>query len=240
MNCFVTAIDRGKEPYLIILSLDGDHLGCIEWDGSSYSIARQLSFSEVDPRQIRITHYYGLAQVYYLGVLDFVVNRATLWPYLKIHAVQALSRFDQYLFNKKKLVSKERKTLLKILVDDALDGRTEHEPLDLMTALYSVKWFSHPQGEDAQRRLEFYLDSLVETGELKKINYKYVVTGQALRAIEEYEEQERKHTENVKIQRRAYWVAIAVAALTVVQAGLIKLPPLLDLSSTKPSELRRT
>ena len=56
-------------------------------------------------------------------------------------------------------------------------------------------------------------------------------------AIEEYEEQERKHTENVKMQRRMFYVAVAVAFLTVAQAGLIKLPTLLDLSSlfnTKP------
>ena len=111
-----------------------------------------------------------------------------------------------------------------------INSHPEHETLDLMTALYSIKWFSHPQGAAARQRLEFYLESLVETGELQKINHKYVVTGQALQAMEEYEEQERKHTENVKIQSRALWVAFAVAALTVVQAGLIKLPTFLDFS----------
>ena len=97
-----------------------------------------------------------------------------------------------------------------------------------------MRWFLHPQGEQQQQRLEFYLNSLVTTGELNMNGHKYVVTGQALRAIEEYEEQERKHTESVKMQWRMFWVALAVVALTGVQAGLVKLPTLLDLSNSRP------
>lgn len=230
VNCFVTAIDKGEEPYLIVQSLEAGQISCIQWDGSSYSIECSFPLANFRPNDFTVTHYYGLSQIRFTGILDYAVNRTFCYPYAKIWAVRFLSRLDQYIFNKKKLISKERKGLLKVLVNEALDGRTEHETLDLMTALYSIKWFAHPHGEDAQQQLEFYLESLVETGELRKVNYKYVVSGYALRAIEEYEEQERKHTENVKIQRRTFWVAVAVAALTVVQAGLIKLPPLLDFS----------
>jgi hypothetical protein len=236
VNCFVTAIDKGEEPYLIVQTLEADQIGCIQWDGRSYSTPCSFPITDFGPKDFRITHYYGLSEIRFTGILDCVVNRTTRWPYITIHTVRVLSRFDQYLFNKKKLISKERKGLLKVLVNEALDGHPEHETLDLMTALYSIKWFSHPQGTEAQQRLEFYLESLVETGELRKVNHRYVVTGQALRAIEEYEEQERKHTENVKIQSRTFWVAVAVAALTVVQAGLIKLPPFLDFSSKNATE----
>lgn len=231
VNCFVAAIDRGENPYLIVKSLDADQVRCIQWDGGSYSTPCSFPITEFSPKEFRITHYYGLSEIRFTGVLDYVINCTTRWPYIRIHTVRALSRFDQYLFNKKKLIAKERKSLLKTLVNEALDGHPAHGALDLMTALYSIKWFSHPQGTEAQQRLEFHLESLVETGELKKVDQNYVVTGHALRAIEEYEEQERKHTENVKIQRRAFWVAVTVAALTVVQVGLIKLPPLLDLST---------
>lgn len=231
VNCFVTAIDKGDDPYLIVQSLSNGQLGCIEWDGSTYTTAVEHPLASFRPRDFRITHYYGLSEVAYDGLMDFLVNRATAWPYIKIHIVGAFTHLDQYLFNKKKLVSKARNDLLKLLVDEALAGRTEHESLDLMTALYSIKWYSHPEGGAVHERLEFYLDSLAETGELKKIGHKYVVTGHALRAIEEYEEQERKHTENVKMQWRTFWLALAVAALTVVQAGIIRLPVLLDLTS---------
>ena len=238
VNCFVTAIDKGDEPYLIVQSLEADQIGCIQWDGNSYSIPCSFPLTDFGPNDFRITHYYGLSEIRSSGIFDYVVNRMSRWPYITVHTVRLLDSFDQYLFNKKKLISKERKSLLKVLVNEALDGHPAHETLDLMTVLYSIKWFSHPQGSDAQLRLEFYLNSLVETGELKKVDYKYVVTGQALRAIEEYEEQERKHTENVKIQSRALCVAVAIAALTVVQSGLVKLPQFVDLTPEKSSEAR--
>lgn len=53
----------------------------------------------------------------------------------------------------------------------------------------------------------------------------------AVRMIEEYEEQERKHTENVKMQGRMFWLTLTIALLTLVQAGLVKLPPLFDFTS---------
>lgn len=100
-----------------------------------------------------------------------------------------------------------------------------------MTDLYTIKWVLHPQGEPQHQKLEFYLDSLVATGELEKVKNKYVVSGKALRTIEEYEEQERRHTENVKMQWRMFWLTLAIVVLTLVQAGLVKLPALIDLTS---------
>lgn len=235
VNCFITSIDRAGEPYLIVLSLVGSDLNCIEWDGVSYSIERTVPLSSLCLSDFRITHYYGHSEIQYFGLIDFIRSRLLLWPYLKVHVVRRLSKLDQYLFNKKKLVTKQRTDLLKFLIERALDGKTEHEPLDLMTDLHSIKWVLHPHGEEEQRKLEFYLDALVETGELQKINYKYVLTGFALRAIEEYEEQERKHTENVKMQWRTFWLTLAIAALTVVQAGIVKLPALLDWTASECS-----
>lgn len=230
VNCFTVAIDRGRDPYLIALSLERDQLSCIEWNGNEYVIPRTLALSDLTLRELRFTHYYGHSEVIYDGVLDFLWNRTIAWPYLKIHAVRRFSILEQYIFNKKKLVTQQRKGLLKVLLNRTLDGEAEHDPLELMTELYSIRWYSHPQGGDTRRRLEFYLESLVETGELRCANDTYTVTGQGVRALEEYEEQERKHAEGVKLQAKAFWVAVAVALLTVVQTGLIKLPPAIDLT----------
>lgn len=228
VNCFITAIDKDDAPYLVVLNIVGDELECIEWSGSKYEIERRLPIAEFDSTRFRITHFYGLSTIEYTGIWDFLVGRLLGWPYIKIIIERRLNALDQYLFNKKKLVTKQRTELLQLLIERAQCGITEHEPLDLMTDLYSIKWVLHPQGDAGQQRLEFYLDALTDTGELTKSNHKYRVTGIALRAIEEYEEQERKHTENVKMQWRTFWVAVAVAALTLVQTGLVKLPTILD------------
>jgi hypothetical protein len=231
VNCFVTSIDKDGHPYLIVLGLSANELDCIKWDGSRYQIQQRLPLASFRLSDFQITHYYGLSEIRYQGIFDFLLNRVTGWPYINIYVVRWLDSFGQYIFNKKKLITKQRMELLKFLVGRALDGKTEHEALDLMDGLYTLKWVRHPQGEQQQQKLEFYLNSLVATGELKNINHKYVVTGNALRTIEEYEEQERKHTENVKMQWRMFWLALAIVVLTLVQAGLVKLPPIIDLTS---------
>lgn len=185
VNCFITAIDRPNTPYVIVVNLVGEELECIEWDGSSYSLDRKIPLSTLSLADFRITHYYGYSEILYSGLLDFIRGRLLFWPYIKIHAVRILNHFDQYLFNKKKLITKQRADLLRFLIDRTLDGKAEHDPMDLMTDLYSLKWVLHPHGDDQQRKLEFYLDCLVETGELRKVNHIYVLTGFALRAIEE-------------------------------------------------------
>jgi len=229
VNCFIVTVDQGNKPYLVVRGADGDDLICKEWDGSCYQIERRSRFNDFRLSDFRITHYYGLDTIEFNGIIDYVLNRISRWPYIKIHVYRFFDGFSQYVFNKKKFYTKQRMELLKFLVGRALDGQIEHNPIDLMTGLYSLRWFLHPQGIEQQRRVEFYLDSLVASGELKRDSYNYVVTGLALRTIEAYEEQERKHTENVKMQWRMFWLTVAVAAATVVQAELVKLPTLIDL-----------
>lgn len=231
VNCFTVSLDREGEPYLIVLKLADDMLECLAWSGKSYETATTIPLRSIDPSQLYITHYYGLSDIKYAGIGDFAIGRLTLWPYVKIHFVLALNKFDQYIFNKKKLITKQRIDLLRFLVSKALEGHESFNEIDLMTQLYSVKWVLHPDKDSQRNKLRFYLESLADTGELRKANYKYFLTGHALRAIEEYEEQERKHTENVKMQWRMFWLTLVIALLTIFQAGLVKLPALIDLTS---------
>jgi|LakMenEpi03Aug12_release.lakeMendotaPanAssembly.Ray.scaffolds.fasta_scaffold321213_1 hypothetical protein len=238
VNCFVIAIDKNEAPYLLVESLNGEDLVCIKWDGNKYSTQCKLPLANLSPKDFHITHYYGVNEIHYQGILQYIISRATRWPYIGICLVRIIYRFDQYFFNKKKLISDKRIKLLRLLVNETLDGRPEHELLGMMTKLYSIRWFSHPQGQEAKRRLEAYLNWLEETGELRKQNHTYIVTGKALHVIEEYEEQERKHAENIILQRSSLLVALTIALLTFVQAGLVRLPPLIDLSDRKSIELK--
>lgn len=125
--------------------------------------------------------------------------------------------------------------LLKIVLDRHLNGQSLVKPIDIMTDLYSMKWLLHPGGDAQYKIVKFYLDSLNQSGELGFSDKgEYSVSGKALETFEQYEEDERKHTENVKMQWRMFWLALAVAFLTCVQAGMIKLPALIDLSHWKP------
>jgi len=230
VNCFVARIDRDSHPYLVLLAIQGNEVNCSEWDGTRFGIDRTISVADLPLTSLRVTHYYGLSEVRYSGLFDFAIKRLTCWPYIKIHFARLLSDVDGYFFNKKKLITKQQLELLKFMVAQHLDGKTTFDSINLMTGLYSIRWVEHPDRDAQQHQLEFYLESMVETGELRRINHDYQLTGHAVRAIEEYEEQERKHTENVKMQRAMLWLTLVIAAFTAVQAGVIKLPTLLDLT----------
>jgi hypothetical protein len=123
------------------------------------------------------------------------------------------------------------------MMDDQLDRTHDGiTSLDLMTKLYSINWVLHPTGDEQQKKLEFYLDSLVGSGELREVNDEYVVSGKAITTIERYEEEERRHTEAVKLQKKMFWLTILLLFVATVQSGVIKLPTLLDFSGINSRE----
>lgn len=231
VNCFITKVERGEDPPPVVLSLEGNELLCTAWDGNQYGRELRIPISRTRLSQFSIVHFYGLAEVRYSGLIDFLLGRLTRWPYLKIHVARFVSRINQYYFNKQKLVTHRRMELLALLVNRHLDGRGKFCTIDLMTELYSLRWVEHPDRGAAKHQLKSYLEAMVETGELRSVDgFYYSVTGAALRTIEENEEQERKHGESVRLQRNMFWLTVAIAAFTAIQAGVIKLPTLLDLS----------
>lgn len=230
VNCLSVYIDKATEPYLLVQSLSGTTLECLEWTGASFFKETTIELTSVPLADVTVTHFYGYSEVEYRGARDFVLGRTLRLPYLKLRTVRAVKSVDQHFFNKKKLVTKQRIDLLRLLVERRLDGHKAESPVDLMTALYSIKWVLHPERDTQKERVRFYLDSLVDTGELKMLDHSYVLTGKALQAIEVYEEQERKHTESIKAQRAMLWLTSVIALLTAAQAGLIRFPTLLDLS----------
>lgn len=240
VNCYVVALDKESNPYFLVNDIEGDQLVGLKWDGNHYSIQKKIPISSITDHDFFIKHYYGLSEVKYFGIYDFIINRITNWPYLKIRVHRWIESVDQYFFNRKKLVTKQRIDLLRFMMSDQIDR--SHKGIsssDLMTKLYSIKWVLHPEGDQQQEKLELYLDSLEKSEDLESVNNEYVVTGNAIRTIERFEEEERRHVERVKMQKKMFWLTIIIALLALIQAGVIKLPVLLDLSGEKKLSLYR-
>ncbi|KGK42242.1 hypothetical protein LH51_08295 [Nitrincola sp. A-D6] len=225
-------MDTNGEPFFIATAYEANVLSGLRWDGRSYSDEHSVSLEDIGDYELRITHYYGLATVTYDSIFDFAFHHVSRLEYLKISVVRYIEATHKYFFNKRKLVTKKRMELLEFMMNDQLDR--EHNGIgiiDLMTKLYSTNWVLHPSADEQQQKLELYLDSLVESGELNNLNHEYVVTGKAISTLERYEEEERRHSEAVKLQRKMVSLTILLVFMAMVQAGLIKLPPLLDFSS---------
>tara|TARA_B100000508_G_C11430674_1_gene263203 strand:+ start:64 stop:888 length:825 start_codon:yes stop_codon:yes gene_type:complete len=232
VNCISIAFDKNSEPFLLVDDFDGETLNCRRWDGTSYSIHNRVGLHQLDGKDLSVVHYYGLNTVYFSGVYDFIFGYAFKHPYLKIHLYNSFYWLHSYFYKKKKLVTKQRMELVKYLWELKLNGTDTVNAFDLMSKLYSIKWITHPEGHEQKEKVKAFLEALADTGELKKnrdLNYK--ITGHALRSIEEYEEQERKHNDNVKIQHWALILTLALVLLTATQAELIKVPTIIDLTA---------
>ncbi len=233
VNCYVVALDRDGSPYFIISEIAEDKLNGLKWDGNSYSVKESISFSELENGEINITHYFGISEVIYDSIYDAVWNYITKLVYLKIKIYRHIDSTHQYFFNKKKLVTKKRMDLLRFMLSDQIERTHDGiDPLNLMEKIYSLRLFLHPSWGKQFSILQMYLDSLVDSGEIDKINDEYVVTGKAISTIEKYEEEERRHTEAVKLQKKMFWLTIVAVLFAVVQSGVIKLPTVIDWSNT--------
>jgi hypothetical protein len=232
INCYIVALDKDDSPYFIALKADDKKLYGDIWDGTSYKSGGELTWEEFNDYKLRITHYYGIAEVWFDSIFRYLWHTISKHVYIEIQAKRKINELDQYFFNKKKLVTKKRIELLQFMIEDQVN-RTHNgiNSFDLMTKLYSVKWVMHPTEIEQNRKLELYLDSLVKSGELEKVNNEYVVSGVAIQTIEKYEEEERKHVEAVKLQKKMLYLTIIVAAMAIIQAGVVKLPTLIDFSN---------
>jgi hypothetical protein len=104
----------------------------------------------------------------------------------------------------------------------------------LCACLRRYRWAGHPEWERLSARIDFHLERLAESGELRKVSYGYEPTGLALKALEDTEEQDRRHRESIKVQIGLGFLAFVTAVMAAAQAGLVKLSTFVDL--TTPTE----
>lgn len=236
VNCYTTCVFGYTDEPLIVESARGDSLNCRLYDGQRYAIQKDINFDELLKHKWEFTHYHGLNTIVYSGWLDFAIGFLFRAPYVKAWTNFNYDKFSQKIYNRRKLVTKQRIDLLKEVLNAQLNGKDGVSSLSVMSALHSEKWYLHPNREDELHRVDFYLNALVDTGELERIGIDYSISGAGIAAIEGYEEQEIKHSQNIAIQRRMFWLTAVIVLLTLVQAGLVRLPTIIDWSGKLRSQ----
>ncbi|MBM3713042.1 MAG: hypothetical protein FJW56_06355 [Actinobacteria bacterium] len=230
VNCFFITFDNDKSPFFATTKYSNGTISGLRWDGNKYALEHSLNLKEIENYKFRVVHHYGLIDIYYKSIYDLAWDYFTRWVFIKIYIINKISSINQYFFNKKRLITKNRMQLLHFLLGDQIDGHNNGFDIhDLMTKLYSIRWVFHPYAESQQNKLELYLGSLVNSGELQKTNENYVVTGKALTTLENFELEEQRHVEAIKLQRKLFWLTLILVIIGLIQSGLIKLPTLLNI-----------
>lgn len=230
VDAYVVRAELRSANPVIVKSITGNDVECLEYNGQRYATKSVRSIDSILSDEVEVIHYHGLAQTTYFGWSDFAIGHIFRMPYIKAWFHFRTESFEQYLFNKRKLVTKQRIELLKAVLDTQLNTGRAPSSIDVMVKLYSVKSVLHPDYERLEEEIELYLDAFVQTGELSKQSISYHITGKGIAAIEAFEEQSLRHGEAISVQRRMFWLTAVIAALAAIQAGLVKLKPLIDLT----------
>lgn len=232
VNCYSVMIDKSKEPYFIARSFDGEKIIGFKWNEYKYDIEAELNIHDLSKYKLRVTHYYGLNEITYDTIGSIVFHYITKIIYIRVHIDRFINSTTQYFYNKKKFHTKSRMELLQFMLDKQLKeyGLSGFNLFELMIDLYSIRWVSHPSSNDQLEKLKIYLESLQESGEIKKEshNSKYKVLGKAIVTLEKYEEEDRRHVRTVKLQRGMLWLTIIIALASLIQSEIIKIPTLID------------
>lgn len=233
IRCYSTRIIITQKITCLVTATHENHIDALAYDDVSdrMCLACSVPIKLITPRSLEITQYYGYYTIDYLGLWKFIVRGLSGYESLIAKFKITNNSIAQFFFNKRKLQSKRRIELLSFLVNTYAESSENIRLIYLMSRLHTNRWVYHPEKETHKKYLNLYLSSFVESGELiSQDALTYKLTGKAIVTLENFEDQERKHRDNLIIQRIMVILTIALAFLATVQAGLIKLPTLISLT----------
>lgn len=225
-NCFWVGFKKNDITYLGFESFDQNHFVCKKYINNQYAGEDSVDPSELKNLNIEITYYYKHHQMNGYGIYRFIF--AFLCFRLAIPFINFFDQLSQLFFNQRSLSSKKRYEFLKLLVANFTGYKGGFSYVEVMSSIHSIKVFVHPDFNKEASRMQALLSGLVDTGELKPSHGNYELTGHAFKALDDYEEEDRRH----RSMNLAQWVLIFVTTgllfATLMQAGVIKIPNLID------------
>lgn len=230
LNCFYAWVLKDEEHDFVILQVVGGKAHGLRYSDNRSSMEVCVPLSEIVPGSVRITHIYGNDQVEYTGVWSAICGLLTGWPYVYIHTRRIWHTVAQWAFNRRSLPARRRLELLREVIVFAETTSEGVNSLALMSARHGDRWAAHPGWWSHHSRLDEQLELLTEAGDLQKWGSGYRPTGQGLRTLDDADEADRKHRENVRVQWSLVVLAVASAVMAAAQAGIIKFPVRLDLT----------
>lgn len=230
VNCFVVMLYIDKSPFILVENINEVALSGKAWDGSSFCLEASVPLNWLNRLTFRIEHYYGLATITYDSLNDFILKKYTGYYYIKHWLNREYDSVRQVLYNKKQLVLPERFKLLSLIVARRLNENKIVESFSMMTYLHGSQWILHPKASAARKRLDLYLSSFAESGELNCIQgtLDYEVTGKAIATLDAYELSQKRHKDAQRTQKLLVILTTVIAILTAIQSGVIKIPTLID------------
>jgi len=222
---------QSRNYYLIYLRHNGDgnsldvtsvdHQGvvagkyCKYPDCDIYRSELCIPNKKINEYEFEIIAFIREIQLTYKSALVFLIHKYTFYPWITIYA----DRIRQFLFNQRNVSSQKRIKVLRHII-----GKTLEDPnycfnqVGIAVEIHGKRVVHHPSWNLLIAQYRTLIDSLVDSGEIERKSSYYRILPRALKTLEEYEEEERKHTEQIRIQ-----FLIAVIALIQIFSAFISM-----------------
>lgn len=225
-NYYVPSIRNLKIDDAILVDeiRDGVIIGR-RWVGEKFSENVEISASELQYFETRVSRFYGYIRVDYETTKEFWLKELTLsterkWVWEKL--------FQSY-YNATLKFRDDRIEVLKKLVDIHLKEKQENEGIlhtpqpksivSVFSDYFGNRIYGHPAYNEISARFRFLIESLADSGELNKIGlHEFQLTPKALVSLSQHEKEERRHADSVRQARRLFWITVAIALATCMQA----------------------
>lgn len=229
VNCFVVFLTNNGQRSHVVNGIDGTALLAKRFmqDGLSGAIEK-IPVAATHPRSVEFVHFYGLATISFHGVASRVFGMFFPWKHALARLHRVKHRMLTVFHTRRSIALKTRVDVLRHIVEKKSDGR-EFSEVGLVVSFYSPYAFFRDDCNALQARLRLILDSLVESGELRKINGSYTITGRAIASLEAIEAEDRRHARVIKVQWSTLVLTVFLLVAALLQAGVIRSPVLLDL-----------
>jgi hypothetical protein len=232
VNCYSISIYEGDSPVMLVNSIEDKGIVGSHFEGGGFRTEATIPFSLYQGLSLRIEHYHGLVTHTYAGIDDYILHEWSM--FYKLQSIFALAKHSvpQYFFNKKKLqLPKRMKILESIIAKQSDEPHKSFTSLDLMSYMYSIRWYLHPQGSDMRKKMDLYLSSFKASGELQNDggSFDYRITGKAIATLEQYQIETARAKSAKSANSWMLKLTAILAFFAAFQSGLIVSPPWVDL-----------
>ena len=195
------------------------------WNESSYSSEGTIPWRFIADYQFEATYFRGVHNFAFESAAEFLLSMFFKKPSLSV----LRNRVAQFLFNKKTPVRKSRIDLLKHLIElrrqDAVsnDGIVRgqfngHSAHSLLEILNGRRIFFHPNFRETLVDMQMNLGSLAQSGDVIENQLSYRATDSALTTIAVFEEENRRHADQVRQNNAISLLTLALVLVGILQA----------------------
>lgn len=189
------------------------------WNGEMFEHSCCVPWSQLKDATYEFTHYVGPHQFKHSTPQSFLVSELLNIYHFRVFRNQ----IEQFFFNHRHLVRANRMMALRHIMERTLEDQNyQISAVMFMTELYSDHWVFHPDYKKHLSHCTLLLDSLVESGDLKKVEISYSLLPKALTTHASYEEENTRHRDSLRQQRALSWLTFALVTVGVIQLVLSK------------------